>query len=86
MSLATRHLPILPQTPLLAADQLFINAIETPKSISHGLRALALMSVAEATQAGFPPSYSASVSDFHLDQALSWELFLSGISRLPRAA
>ena len=75
MSLATRHLPILPQTPLLAADQLFINAIEAPKSVSHALRALVLMSVAEATQAGFPPSYNAPVSDFHLDPRLPWELF-----------
>ena len=79
MSLAARHLPILPQTPLLAADQLFLNAIAAPKSISHALCALVLMSVAEATRAGFPPSYSASVSDFHLDPALPWELFLSGV-------
>ena len=79
MSLATRHLPILPQTPLPAADQQFNDAIEAPKSVGQALRALVLMSVAEALHAGFPPRFSALVRDFHLDPRLPWDLFLSGV-------
>ena len=79
MSLAVRHLPILPQTPLPAADQDFNDAVTAPKNVGHALRALALMSVAEATHAGFPPSFSALVGDFHLDPCLPWDLFLSGV-------
>ena len=44
------------------------------------LRALVLtMSVTKATQAGFPPSCSPSISDFHIHPRLPWELFLSGV-------
>jgi len=79
MSLAVRHLPILPQTPLPAADQDFNDAVTAPRNVGHALRALALMSVAEATHAGFPPSFSVLVGDFHLDPRLPWDLFLSGV-------